>query len=678
MAKKDSRFLAILSTIVLFAIIATLYIVPSIITLKGNFSEEIEIIETPAPITVIFETPVIETKPELHVNRTIEVNGNDAIINAYDGYGYIQIPSSVSPEHVENAIIAIREQIPTVVIELRYKLENNTLNLTYNQGYSESEINTLIDTVETILTTKKTSVVPGKPNLYVFDRTVQERPFDISKTIKVGNSTIAINAKNEYATLEYPSTYILQSDVADALVALYSAFEGFDLDLDAALQDGKTELFYSELYSKEDIEYALFCIESYANTLCPPLESIVVPETPTITVEEAPTPEIQKEPSADIVEEPTQEAIVIKIPSRPQIGIASQFINVEPPVEHEHRAINVDNTTLVVDAYNGYATISTPKGISDEEIATIITELYEQYGTYMGDIDFAIDKDYVEVLYSTGYTKEEINVLLDALENYIKSIKIEEPAPVEDVETKEEPAVPTAPFDIKVYVVENKESEVKVPAKPEFIVSHISRNIDALGSTIKVDAYDGHATFTLSGAFSEDMIATAIADMYSFYKEEMNDFEFAIDGNVVEALYSTNYTEREINEFIDAVEYYLSLIETPKEKEIRIPRKPTIAVSSQSVIETQDIVHCHKTLVIDNTPIEVNAYDGYATFDFDFNLDQESVATMIADLYSTFGSVMDDFDFGIDKTSINASYSEGYSTKELEAFIDSIEAYFAR
>ncbi len=677
MAKKDSRFLAILSTIVLFAIIATLYIVPSIITLKGNFSEEIEIIETPAPITVKFETPVIETKPELHVNRTIEVNGNDAIINAYDGYGYIQIPSSVSPEHVEKAIIAIREQIPTVVIELRYKLENNTLNLTYNQGYSESEINTLIDTVEKILTTKNTSVVPGKPNLYVFDHTVQERPFDISKTIKIGNSTIAINAKNEYATLEYPSTYILQSDVADALVALYSAFEGFDLDLDAALQDGMTELFYSELYSKEDIEYALFCIESYVNTLCPPLESIVVPESPIIAVEE-PNLEIEKEPSVDIVEEPIQKAIVIKIPSRPQIGISSQFINVEPPVEHEHRAINVDNTTLVVDAYNGCATISTPKGISDEEIATIITELYEQYGTYMGDIDFAIDKDYVEVLYSTGYTKDEINVLLDELENYIKSIKIEDPAQVEDVETKEEAAVPTAPFDIKVYVVENKEPEVKVPAKPEFIVSHISRNIDALGSTIKVDAYDGHATFNLPEDFSEDMIATAIADMYSFYKEEMNDFEFAIDGNVVEALYSTNYTERKINEFIDAVEYYLSLIEMPKEKEIRVPIKPTVAVSSQSVIEIQDIIYCHKTLVIDNTPIEVNAYDGYATFDFDFPLDQEMVVTMIADLYSTFGSAMDDFDFGIDKTSINASYSEGYSTKELEAFIDSIEAYFAR
>lgn len=737
MAKKGNRFLSILSIVVLFSIIAVLYVVPAVVAVKhgsviaiveeptiveSDFIGEVEIVnETPAeePVVVVKEEGI--PTDELCIEREWIIAGNHFNIEAYDGYGFISYPATLPDTLIEQSISEIYSMLPDSFAEIKYALSDGMINLSYNQGYTENDINSLIDVFESIFANWIN--IPSKPSVYIEDQSIISNEFELTSTLDAMGTSIDVYATNGYARFRYPASAVFQSDVANALVQLSSLVEEYHVKFDATLIDGETELYFSEDYTKADVETALQFIQSYLDSIRPavivkePVEeevpAIKVPSLPKLSIE---LQELVSEPLFSYIHKefsvlgenayvdayPTNAIFVLGDKVSEQMllshidaafGLYGDFLKgfdfalegnsfellygnsytenemnsfldqaiaylstikpatpviEEPVVEivepmHVSRDLYVLSLQLKADAYDGYATIAYPEYIADEDIANAIVLLNSEFSSYINGFEFAIGNGIIDITYPMGYTESDINYAFDHLQLFLDSFKIPEP--------QEEVVI---------------EEPVRVPEKPEFIVNHIKREMSLLGSVVYVDAYDGHAQFILPEFVTEDDIANGLVVLYETFGDEIRDFDFAIDGNMLNATYSNDYTENEINSLLDELEIFLA---TFKPIVIKVPSKPSMSVASEL-----EPIHIVRDMTLFGKDIKVDAYDGYAVFTIPDEVNDQRIADAIVSLVSSTYPSLSDFDFAISED-LEATFNEGYSYQEIEALLDLIENY---
>ena len=215
---------------------------------------------------------------------------------------------------------------------------------------------------------------------------------------------------------------------------------------------------------------------------------------------------------------------------------------------HINKNFKLLGSDVVVDAYDGYATIDIGNKIDEEQIANAIVYIYSKYGNACDDFDFAIDDENVDVFYSTGYTEDNLNFFIDsassAIDEYIKTLE-----------------------------KENKEGEIQP--------LYLHREFDLYGEKILVDAYDGYATTIIPDSITKDDVLKAIDKIVEIYPEQSKDFSFSFENNDVDVSYSKGYTEEELDSFIDSAsvairKYIDSLSEEEDMSSPSVPEPPKV------------------------------------------------------------------------------------------------------
>ena len=752
MGNKNNRFLSAISIILLFAVVAALYVVPSIQAIKGfgvltiSSSQE----ETDSQkakdesTTVISKTDekdsiadenkeITEEESPLFVKRDLLVHGYHIVIDAYDGYGSIRVPSSLNDDDLATGLSIASNSLGYIANEISFKVEGKTIDLVYNQGHTEEEINAIIDKVQDALGAIKIDV-PDKPELEVEDQKFDEDENTIERKLELYSTDILALVSNEDAIFTYPKGIASIDEVVDIIVDFLStlSIDSFDCDI----SDGEVLIHLDREYSKDDIDYALDRLQEYFDLL----ESKV---------------DTKEEPVADVTL-----PIVPAVPKAPTLTVASQALLGDATVNHIHRDIALYGTTISADAYDGYAVFNHTLAIEEDELASELSSLLTLYPSLLSDFDFALSDKSVEAYYPNGYTVREINSLLDSLEAIARSLD-------EEAKAKEPPLATGFDIDIEKYLV----------AEP------IKRVIDASGIEIKAEVYDGYARLAYdSSAISEEDAADALVILYGKFSPELASFDFALSDGLTEVLFPEGNSDDELNWYVDQLEAFIeSLMSTEKDKEETVveeapivpavPKAPTLTVASQALnpikisrsmqlfdypvtvevsnneayfvfpefVSEEDITNCvvglcvkyndilkdfdfmvgNNTLVAtfankytedeinnfldfiesmlasfspvnqntndgsnlirtysyDGLSIEANASDGYAVFSGIDDLDQEKAASFLVGLYQNFGAKMADFDFALDSDSIIAIYSNGYTDSEISSFLDAIETY---
>ena len=655
MGNKNNRFLSAISIILLFAVVAALYVVPSIQAIKGfgvltiSSSQE----ETDSQkakdesTTVISKTDekdsiadenkeITEEESPLFVKRDLLVHGYHIVIDAYDGYGSIRVPSSLNDDDLAAGLSIASNSLGYVANEISFKVEGKTIDLVYNQGHTEEEINAIIDKVQDALGAIKIDV-PDKPELEVEDQKFDEYENTIERKLELYSTDILALVSNEDAIFTYPKGIASIDEVVDLIVDFLStlSIDSFDCDI----SDGEVLIHLDREYSKDDIDYALDRLQEYFDLL----ESKV---------------DTKEEPVADVTL-----PIVPAVPKAPTLTVASQALLGDATVNHIHRDIALYGTTISADAYDGYAVFNHTLAIEEDELASELSSLLTLYPSLLSDFDFALSDKSVEAYYPNGYTVREINSLLDSLEAIARSLD-------EEAKAKEPPLATGFDIDIEKYLV----------AEP------IKRVIDASGIEIKAEVYDGYARLAYdSSAISEEDAADALVILYGKFSPELASFDFALSEGLTEVLFPEGNSDDELNWYVDQLEAFIeSLMSTEKDKEETVveeapivpavPKAPTLTVASQALLGDATVNHIHRDIALYGTTISADAYDGYAVFNHTLAIEEDELASELSSLLTLYPSLLSDFDFALSDKSVEAYYPNGYTVREINSLLDSLEA----
>lgn len=623
MGNKGNRFLSIISTILLFALVAFLYVVPSIetirngsdvITLSSSISEEGTIenkkeVSTPVePKPEENKSSSLEENDSLHVHRDIKIQGYHLIVDAYDGYGFIKVPSNLSEDNILYGLSQASEIIGSTSSEIDFILEPGQVSLVYNQGHSKEEINGLLDLLQSEIGAVEI-IIPAKPDLHLFTQEIVDsiKSFTIEKTLHVLGTPIEVSAERGSATFTYPA-YVSKAEVEEVLLNINNLYGSYTHDLYFFIEDGKTVITFPSYYEKEDVESALSLLDEYLSSITP---------------------------------EP--ELVIPAVPVKPNLYLANQELS-NFTVE---KVLYVLETPIEVSAERGNAIFSYPAYISKADVEDVLFDLNALYSSYTSNLYYSIEDGITKISFPSYYEKEDIEFAISILESYLAAIEPTAP------ESEPEIITPTIP----------EKSVISVEQKLESI--EIIRTINTPFGTVSINACNDFATIELPTGISEEEIASGLSLLCSTYK--LTDFDFATENNVVEAIYSDIYSEKDINEFIDGLELFLSNYQIT-ESVISIPQKPLLSVS--------DIVlkplHIHREMVLLDDVVTVDAYDGYAVFIFPNYIDDESLANGIVELINMNYPLFVDYDFALGDNLI-ATYSEGYSEKQISEMLDKME-----
>lgn len=567
MAGKSNRLMASISTILIFGIVAFLYIVPSVATLNGvrdivayggtessqPESEKAAPTAQKTPETSAPATAVAGEKKEapeeyiLHIHRDFKVQGYQVSVDAYDGYGAIRVPESLERRDMVYGLAAFAEVLGDDAETVLYAIDGNAINLIYNEGYSERELNAIINMLQDSVGGVQIIEIPAKPIL------------------KIGSQVVI---SKEPEPVEEP---------------------------------------------KEEAQATTIAV---IQTLEPPKEEAV----------EA------------VIEEPV------------------------PTIEIHREIAFIGNDTIAIDAYDGEGNITLPGYITEDEIATALAKLCEDYPESAAYCEAAIDKNVIEIKYPTGLNESDINYYIDELEAYIASLLVVEEEPATTVAAVEEPAPAVEPV-----------AAIKVPTKP--IISYtaslvvpveVSREMSLLGDTVIANATATYATLKFPSYVTRNEVYFGLAELAKA-EPLFTLCQFSYSDNVLSIEYP-QCTADDINLGLDVIEEFLASISIP------VPEKPSFEVNSTLVEDVEDD-HATRSINVYGTEITLDAYDGHGIISGLTGIDHEFIADCIVRLYDQFGSYLDGFEFSINDDRVEVSYPAGYSKSDLEFGLDNLIAY---
>ena len=298
-----------------------------------------------------------------------------------------------------------------------------------------------------------------------------------STTVEESTETAVDDTKEEEETgTVAPSSTEVETVVADDIPVVMKEGREVEVNSETPLEvvETKEPVIVEEVVSPVEVEAA-------------PVEASVEAESGIVTVEDAPEEvglpeEVTVEPESETgsVEETGSADEEVAEPEKSPLLYVSQTAPVSAHVEKPLTAnIDWNGYSMTVNAYTGYAVVSYPSIVTDDDVYAFAAYAWENYSDYLSGVDITILGDgKAEITYPDNYGEEEFDLAISTLEEelplYIAEVLSEEtPAkePEETVPPVIEEAVATVvdePADEEsvVAVVDDSEEVVVEEEKP--------------------------------------------------------------------------------------------------------------------------------------------------------------------------------------------------------------------
>mgnify|MGYP002515764838 FL=1 len=448
-----------------------------------------------------FEKTETPSTSVIDIEREMPLLSSYVTVHAHRGYATFVFPQFVSRADIDSGIEKLFEQYPALENLVSFTSGKSLVVATYPDAIEEDDINYALDIIQSLLSSYVIEKKDDEKIEEVVLPNATTDDFHIEQDLVISSVSVKFDGYKDRA-LFYFDSQIDKEAIADWLSILIQSYPEETSLFDFSVDNGTIDITYDKEYTEDEVEsYLDFLISFYSS----------------------------------------YSASTSEIDEKDESGETSEPLNI-------NKNFKLLGSDVVVDAYDGYATIDIGNKIDEEQIANAIVYICSKYGNACDDFDFAIDDENVDVFYSTGYTEDNLNFFIDsassAIDEYIKTLE-----------------------------KENKEGEIQP--------LYLHREFDLYGEKILVDAYDGYATTIIPDSITKDDVLKAIDKIVEIYPEQSKDFSFSFANNDVDVSYSKGYTEEELDSFIDSAsvairKYIDSLSEEEDMSSPSVPEPPKV------------------------------------------------------------------------------------------------------
>ncbi len=330
-----------------------------------------------------------------------------------------------------------------------------------------------------------------------------------------------------------------------------------------------------------------------------------------------------------------------------------------------HRELKLLSDSVSAKAYDGYALLEFPSFVSDSDISEGISLFYSEYPSLKDTISFFFNQARVVATYPKGLSVEDINYGLDLVEKLLATfVSIEEPI---DTIEKEVPPVDTVevdPYDFAIH-----------------------QEIPLFADYITVDAYSDNAKFSFPIFVSDEILNSGLMLLKNEYPNETAVFEFYGTDNGIAVTYDKEYTEQEVESYLDfLIDFYsarieeLMPVEEIKEETVPIEEITPVEVPTEVIVPVEVNPYdfaIHMVIPLFSDYVTVDAYSNSATFALPEFVPDTIIYDGLVMLLSEYPDETSNFDFSVDNKAITVTYDNEYTKQEVESYLDFLIAFYS-
>ncbi len=316
------------------------------------------VVETPVVEETVVETPVVEetvvAEEEVPEYSTVfSYNGITAAINAYKDNATVSVPAGVTEEDIDKIASLLLSAYPEAA-ECTYEVKDGTLYLTYPEqamATVEAAVETLSGEAVKYISAIADAVSAAEETVAAVGEVVDSTELQILENGTIictynyhDLATAKVVVEDEKTTITYPAEYVYKSDIEAFIAELVEEYPSLAEHVSYEIpEDGTLVLYYAENYVGNTTYDRLSLLASCDVDLTSCIDELLGEDEVVI---------------AEEVVEPVEE--------EEEVPVFSSIFT-------------YSGVTSNIVAFNDYAILTLPEGVTEDDIATLAALLVEAY-----------------------------------------------------------------------------------------------------------------------------------------------------------------------------------------------------------------------------------------------------------------------------------------------------------